>query len=312
MTARRRIVSASCALAVCVTAASLQAQQPAGRGGGAPQAPATPRAAAPVDLTGTWVSVITEDWRFRMLTPPRGDFASMNLNAEGTRVGNEWDPQRDIAAGEQCRAYGAIGLMRMPTRLRISWQDDTTLKVEADAGTQTRLFRFRAPGGPVVTAPSGEAPSWQGFSVAAWETQAEGSGVAGGGGGGGGRGGGATAPPLSGSLKVVTTNLRPGYHRRNGAPYSGNAVYTEFFDRTNYANGDSWLIVTSIVDDPQYLNGPFMNSTQFKREPNDSKFSPRPCEVTEPVDGERTAPTRGGGAGRGGAPAAPAGRGRGN
>jgi hypothetical protein len=308
MTGRTLIVSASCALVACMMAAGLQAQQPPGRAGGPPQPPPTPRAAAPVDLTGTWVSVITEDWRFRMLTPPRGDFASMNLNAEGTRVGNEWDPQRDIAAGEQCRAYGAIGVMRLPTRLRISWQDDTTLKVEADAGTQTRLFRFRTPGGPVVTAPAGEAPSWQGYSVAAWETQAEGSGVAG---GGGGRGGGG-APALSSSLKVVTTNLRPGYHRRNGAPYSGNAVYTEFFDRTSYPNGDSWLIVTSIVDDPQYLQGPFMNSTQFKREPDASKFSPRPCEVTDPVDGERTAPTRGGGAGRGGAPAAPAGRGRGN
>ena len=207
--------------------------------------------------------------------------------------------------------------MRMPTRLRISWQDDTTLKVEADAGTQTRLFRFRAPAGPALTAPAGEAPSWQGFSVAAWETQGEGSGVAGGGGGGGGGGrGGAAAPPLSGSLKVVTTNLRPGYHRRNGAPYSGNAVYTEFFDRTNEPNKDSWLIVTSIVDDPQYLQGPFMNSTQFKREPDASKFSPRACEVTDPVDGERTAPVRGGGGGgRGAAPPAggrgqqPAGRG---
>ncbi|MBI4265313.1 MAG: hypothetical protein HY657_13125, partial [Acidobacteria bacterium] len=161
-------------------------QQPPGArgqgGGRGQQAPATPRAAAPVDLTGTWVSVITEDWRFRMLTPPKGDFASLPLNAEGQRVGNEWDPARDIAAGDQCKAFGAIGLMRMPTRLRISWQDDTTLKIEADNGTQTRLFHFRSAGGPVLTAPAGEAPSWQGDSVAHWETQAEGSGVAGGGG----------------------------------------------------------------------------------------------------------------------------------
>jgi hypothetical protein len=241
-----------------------------------------------------------------MVTPPKGDFASLPLNADATRVGEAWDPAKDIAAGEQCKAFGAIGLMRMPVRLRVSWQDDNTLKMEADNGTQTRLFHFNPANGPVLTAPANEAPSWQGYSVAHWETQPEGSGVAG---GGGGRGGG--APALSGSLKVVTTHLRPGYHRRNGAPYSGDAVYTEFFDRTNEPNGDSWLILTSLVDDPMYLNGQLENSSHYKREPNDAKFSPRPCEVTEPVDGVRppgAAPVgRAGGAAA--PPAAPAGRG---
>lgn len=266
--------------ALGLMAPTLSAQQ----GGPAGGPPAAAQAAAPVDLSGTWVSVITEDWRFRMVTPPRGDFASLNLNAEGARVGNAWDPQADVAAGEQCRAYGAIGVMRLPTRLRISWQDPNTLKIETDAGTQTRLFHMGTPGSATLeramAADRGE-PSWQGYSVASWETQAEGSGVAAGGGGGRGRGGG--APQLSGSLKVVTTNLRPGYHRRNGAPYSGNAVYTEFFDRVSGPQNETWLIVTSVVDDPQYLNGPFMNSTHFKLEPDDSKFSPRPCEVTMPV-----------------------------
>jgi hypothetical protein len=238
------------------------------------QQPPTPRAQAPLDLTGTWVSVITEDWRFRMVTPPKGDFASLPLNDAGQKAGQAWDPAKDIAAGEQCRAYGAPGLMRLPTRLRISWENDTTLKVESDAGTQVRRFHFG-------TAPSGE-PSWQGSSVARWETQPEGQGVAPGGGGGGGRGGG---PALSGGLRVVTTNLRPGYLRRNGAPYSEKTVYTEFFDRVPGPNKESWLIVTSIVDDPTYLNQPYMNSTQFKLEPDASKFSPRPCEVTPPVAG---------------------------
>lgn len=297
------------------------APQGGGRGGGAAggrgQAPATPQAAAPADLTGVWVSAITEDWRFRMVTAPRGDFASIPLNPEGTRVGNMWDPAADVAAGEQCRAYGAAGLMRLPTRLRISWENATTLKVEADAGTQTRLFMFPAPAAPNVptTAVQMGAPSWQGYSVANWETQAEGSGAAA---GGGGRGGGGGAPALSGSLKIVTTNLRPGYHRRNGPPYSGNTNITEFFDRTNEPNGDSWLIVTSIIEDPTYLNGPLMNSSQFKREPDASKFSPSACEVGQPVGPEPAAGRGGRGAAApaappAGAPAAPAGRGgRGN
>jgi hypothetical protein len=77
--------------------------------------------------------------------------------------------------------------------------------------------------------------------------------------------------------------MKPGYLRRNGVPYSGDAVLTEFFDRTSEPNGDSWLILTSVVDDPAYLNLPFVLTTQFKREPDGSKFSPRPCEVTQPV-----------------------------
>jgi hypothetical protein len=255
--------------------ASLRAQQSQpGRG----QAPATPRSVAPADLTGNWVAVVTEDWRFRMVTPPKGDFASVPLNDEGQKAANAWDPAKDAAAGEQCKAFGAAGLMRLPIRLRVSWPDDTTLKLETDNGQQVRLFKFG-----VASAPP-SAPQWQGQSVAAWETVPEGQGIApAGGGGGGGRGGANQGPQLSGSLKVVTTGMRPGYLRRNGVPYTGQAVLTEFYDRTNEPNGDSWLILTSMVDDPTYLQQPFMTTTHFKREPDGAKWSPRPCEITLPV-----------------------------
>jgi hypothetical protein len=267
--------------AICVTlsAAVPAAQQ---RGQGAAQAPRTPRQLSPTDFTGNWVAVITEDWRFRMVTPPKGDFASIPLNEAGQKLANAWDPAKDVAAGEQCRAFGAAGLMRMPIRLRVSWQDDTTLKLETDNGQQVRLFKF------------GEAPApttpldWQGHSVARWETFQEGQGQAaggGGGGGGGGRGGAQGGPQLSGSLKVVTSRMKPGYLRRNGIPYSGQTVLTEYYDRTNQSNGDSWLIVTSTVEDPANLAQPFMTSTHFKREADGSKWAPRPCEVTPEVRG---------------------------
>ncbi|HLG56707.1 MAG TPA: hypothetical protein VI485_15315 [Vicinamibacterales bacterium] len=263
-------------------AVSLTAQQPPQPARG--QTPRTPRSVAPVDLTGNWVAVVTEDWRFRMVTPPKGDFASVPLNDEGQKSANAWDPAKDAAAGEQCKAFGAAGLMRLPIRLRVSWQDDTALKLETDNGEQVRLFRFGA------TAAPASAPQWQGQSAAAWETVPEGQGLAptgggGGGGGGGGRGGANQGPQLSGSLKVVTTSMRPGYLRRNGIPYTGQAVLTEFYDRTNEPGGDSWLILTSIVDDPTYLQQPFMTTTHFKREPDGSKWSPRACEITPPVQG---------------------------
>jgi len=128
-------------------------------GPGRPRGPSrSPKDAAPIDLTGYWVSVVTEDWRFRMVTPPKGDFPGVPLNPEGRAVANAWDPAKD-ESGNQCKGYGAASLMRVPSRYHITWQDDNTLKMEADAGTQTRLLHF---GG---AKPSG-APSLQGYSAA--------------------------------------------------------------------------------------------------------------------------------------------------
>src|SRR5499427_5128068 len=107
-----------------------------------PATPATPRSVAPIDLTGYWVSVITEDWRWRMVTPSKGDYASVPINDEGRRVADTWNLAKDEAAGLACKPYGIGNITRMPGRMHISWQDDRTLKVEYDAGTQTRLLHF--------------------------------------------------------------------------------------------------------------------------------------------------------------------------
>jgi hypothetical protein len=215
-----------------------------------------------VDLTGLWVSVVTEDWRWRMRTPPKGDYASVPMTPAAIKLADAWDPARDTAAGEQCRAYGAAAIMRVPGRVRISWDADTTLKVETEAGTQTRLFHFA----PVERG----APSWQGTSAANWQPA----------GGGGGRRGGGAAPPRGGSLRVITTNLRPGYLRKNGIPSSANARVTEYYNRTTEPNGDSWLIVTTVVEDPEYLNNRWVTSSHFKKVPDGSAWSPTPCSAS--------------------------------
>jgi hypothetical protein len=223
-----------------------------GRGAGAGQA-ASPQQAAPVDLTGYWVSVVSEDWRYRMLTPPKGDVAGIPLNAEGRKLADTWDPAQDAAAGEACRAYGAAGLMRIPGRLHITWQDERTLKVETDAGTQTRVLRF---GGGAAAAER----TWQGNSVAAWDAVQGGNGS-----------------PRWGTLRVVTTQLRPGYLRKNGAPYSENAVLTEYFDLQSGPRNATWVTITTIVNDPKYLTQEFITSTDFRKEPDGSKWKPTPC-----------------------------------
>ena len=223
------------------------------------QAPATARAQAPVDLTGYWVSIVTEDWRWRMLTPPKGDYSSLPLTPEARQAADAWDPARDAAAGEQCRAYGAAAIMRVPGRIHITWESDSTLRVDTEAGTQTRLFRFGADDG---ASPAG-AGSWQGHSAAEWEIA-------------GGRRG---EPVRGGSLKVVTTGMRPGYLRRNGVPYSANAVVTEYYHAARHANGDAWLFVTTVVEDPQYLNARFVTSSHFKKAADGATWNPTPCEA---------------------------------
>jgi hypothetical protein len=281
-----------------------------GRGGGGRGGPpATAEASAPLDLTGYWVSLVTEDWRFRMVTPAKGDYASVPISPAGRTLADQWDPDKDTAAGLQCKSYGAAGLMRVPTRLHITWADENTLKVETDAGTQTRLLHFGTP-----TPPAGDA-GLQGFSLASWDGVGRGGRGFGGGGGGGGGGGAANAavinagvpggvlpagaPPAAaspaatqaagrggapairpGSLKVVTTHLSPGYLRKNGVPYGANTTLTEYFDRTYEPNGDSLLIVTTIVDDPEYLTGQFITSTHFKRLADAGPgWNPTPCEA---------------------------------
>src|SRR5687768_8716904 len=252
------------AFAVAVGTLGLTAQQPPAQG---QQAPPTPQARAPIDLTGTWVSVVTEDWRWRMVTPAKGDYASVPLNAAGQKLADSWDLAKDAAEGNQCRGFGVGGIIRLPGRMSISWQDPNTLKVEFDAGTQTRLLAFGPP-----AAPAGEK-TWQGSSVAEWEGAT--------GGRAGGRGGAATGARF-GSLKVVTTNMRPGYLRKNGVPYSDAMVLTEYFDRHDERDKSQWITVTTIVDDPRYLNTQFVTSTSFKKEADRSKFRPTPCTTDAP------------------------------
>jgi hypothetical protein len=238
-------------------------------------APPDAHSRAPVDLTGYWVAVVTEDWRYRMMTPDKGDFTGVALNAAGRAAMAKWDPGKDEANGEACRAYGAAAIMRTPTRLHITWQDGSTLKVDTDAGEQTRLLHF------ALVAPHAATPSWQGYSVATWE------GLRPRGGPGGvtarltttaGLPNAAAAPTQDGYLKVMTTEVRPGYLRKNGVPYGADTTVEEYFDSFKEPNGDVWLVVTSIVTDPEYLDQTFITSSQFKKT-DASKWNPTPCQA---------------------------------
>ncbi len=178
--------------------------------------PSGARASAPIDLTGYWVSFVTEDWRYRMVTPPRGDYGRVPVTREALRILNAWNPAADGAAGEACKSSGAAALMRVPGRFRITWQDDDTLRIDSDAGMQTRLFRFGTV--PVGRVGMSGARTWQGTSVARWDAR---------------------------SLAIETRNMRAGYLRKNGVPYSESATLTEYFDVAPHPGGSQLLVVTA-------------------------------------------------------------------
>ena len=253
MTIRTLILAA----ALCL-AAPLAAQAQFGPPAGGPAGPA--KKVAPIDLTGYWVSLITEDWRYRMVTPPKGDYPGIFLTADAQKVAMAWDPAKDEAAGLQCKSYGAAAIMRVPTRLHITWKNDDTLQVDTDAGKQTRVFQFADDAMPA----KGE-PTWQGFSKAEWLFDLKRMGF--------------RSPPIveGGALKVVTTHMRPGYLRKNGVPYGANAEVTEYFDLFTEDNGDQYLVVETTVVDPDNLRSPLITSSTFRKQKDSKGWDPEDC-----------------------------------
>jgi hypothetical protein len=202
-----------------------------------------------------------------MVTPAKDDFAGIPFTPEGRRVGDTWDPAKDEASGDVCKAYGAASIMRIPGRLHITWQDDSTLKIETDAGMQTRLVHF----GEKV--PDDAKPSRQGYTLAHWEGAVRGIGTPRPGFGATREGG------QSKSLEAVTTHLLPGYLRKNGFPLSGNAVVKEDFDLFTERSGQPWFVVTTILEDPAYLQEPYVTSSNFKKQSDSAGWNPRPCSA---------------------------------
>ena len=245
----RRLAVAAALLMVPV----LGAAQQGGRGAGPAQ---SARATAATDVTGTWVSVVTEEWVSRMVTPRKGYVrgGGIHVTPEGMKLVNAWDPARDEAAGEQCKGYGAVGVTRLPGRVRLSWQDETTLKAEIEAGNQVRLFHFGA-------APAAGAPSWQGQSVAQWERAV------------------AAAGQREGNLRVTTTNLRAQYARKNGLPVSATAKLTEYLHTLQAPSGEIWLSWIGELEEPLYYLEPYHYSWQFKKLPANSPWTPEPCSA---------------------------------
>jgi hypothetical protein len=256
----------SCALSLLLSLVSVAANEPAdAQPPPGPPDTRSPRERAPIDITGQWVAIVNEDWRWRMITPPVGDTASLPANERGRAAAAEWDLERDRAEGALCKAFAGPGLMRQPTRIRIDWEDDDTLRLEFDAGRQVRRFEFGAQ-------PPAER-SLQGYSEAQWFRQSQSRGVFG-----------QRMPTEGGSLVVRTTQLSGGYLRPNGVPFGERATVKEFFNTfTLPGDAGSWLVVTTVVADPEYLTTELIMSSQFKKEASRSAWNPRACDIAPPL-----------------------------
>ena len=197
-----------------------------------------------------------------MITAPPGDFPGLPLSPAGRAIAMAWDPKTDGS----CKAFGAAALMRIPTRVRISWADDATLKIETDNGQQTRLLhsvpaarrvrhRCRAIPRPI--------------------------------------GSGRCHPTIrSGSTSQAALPRRPAARCGSSRPISAAAGCAatvcptarrppspQFFDRFPVPDGSEWFVVTTQVVDPEYLLGRLVTSSHFRREPDASKWAPKPCRT---------------------------------
>lgn len=250
------VLTGTVGLAVILLTMQDRGYAQAGRGAAPGSQPRAAKAAAPFDPTGYWVSLITNNWRFRMVPPAKGDYAAIPISAAGKKVADAWDPAQDEATGNQCKHYGAASIMYQPTRLHITWQDDNTLRMDTDAGTQTRVFQFVKP-----AAPPGKR-TWQGSSVAVWEARR------------------ANNPaPSARYLKVTTTDMLPGYLRKNGVPYGESAVLTEYYDLFQERDGTTMMIVTAVVQDPVFLERQYVVVSHFKKQSDASGWDPTPCSA---------------------------------
>lgn len=224
------------------------------------------RIQAPFDPTGYWVSLITRDWRFRMIVPGRGEYEGVPLSLASKQFADAWRPTQDESAGKQCEAYGAGVVMLVPERLRISWQDDETLQVQTDAGMQTRLLHFDRTGVP------GAERSWQGYSSATWVLH--------------------QVKPIGpnpvpqdarhfGILKIITTDMLAGLIRKNGLPYSDQSTLTEYWQLPrDPATQMQYLIDTASLHDPVYLIRDYYYTATFQQESGGAKWEPTACTLT--------------------------------
>jgi hypothetical protein len=240
-------------LLIAAAPASAQAPSPQAASAAQGQAP-LPFETISVDVDGYWNDLFHEDLWERRSGLLVGDFTGLPLNEAGRLGAASWEPGWFAIPEEQCRPHTGIYGSRGPSNIHVAKVVDPetqgTLRYDIFLGISERAIFMDGRPHPPEYAPH----TFAGFSTGQWE------GIA---------------------LKFTTTHSKAGYHQRNGAPHSDQAVATEWFIR----QGDTLLLI-SLIDDPGYMSEGLMRTTNWKldRTPQRAARALTDCNPFEVAD----------------------------
>jgi glyoxylase-like metal-dependent hydrolase (beta-lactamase superfamily II) len=189
--------------------------------------------ARPPDIAGEWRLDSAEDPG----QPPLADYLGLALNEAG-RLRADTTPESIWGTPEyQCRPHSAphqwrgVGGARILKDLDPISREIVGYRVQFMRSLDRPIFTDGRPH-PPAWAPH----SWSGFSTGEWIGQ---------------------------TLKVTTTHLKDGYLKRGGPQTSDMLTMTEFISRH-----DDMLSILQVVDDPIYLDEPYVLSITYTYDPN--------------------------------------------
>src|SRR5262245_9235114 len=183
------------------------------------------------DLSGEWTALYHEDQPHRIPGPELGDYTGLPINDAGRLKADSWDASILSLREHQAKPHPSTYSLRGPANIRIRkevdpvTQDLVAYEIFGTFGQATRMIWMDGRPHPGERAPH----TWAGFSNGKWEGN---------------------------MLTVFSTHFKVGWLQRNGVAHSDRATMTEHFIR----HGDT-LTVISIVDDPIYLEEPFIRSS---------------------------------------------------
>jgi hypothetical protein len=212
-------------------------------------------ASAQVDLAGEWGALngVSEDQPHRNPGATLGDYTGLGINDAARRKAQSWDasilsqPERQAQPHPAQYSYRGGG----GPNLRITKiVDPVTARLIA-----YQFYGYFGGADRIVWMDGRPHPSpyaehtWSGFSTGVWE---------------------------DGKLKVTTTHMKMGVIQRNGVPISPKAVMVEYWIR----HRDELTLVTWI-DDPIYLEEPFVRTTNWLWAPDQHVGQRPPFETVD-------------------------------
>jgi glyoxylase-like metal-dependent hydrolase (beta-lactamase superfamily II) len=188
------------------------------------------RAPAPADIAQEWR--LDNNERDTFGQAPLGDYTGIPFNEAG-RVRSDTTPEsiwgtleyqcRPHASPHQWRGLGGARILKEQDPLT---RDVSVYHIQFMRSLDRPIFMDRRPHPPAY------APhTWTGFSTGEW---------------------------VGNTLKVTTTHLKDGFLRRGGPQTSDMYAMTEFITRH-----DDILTVITVIDDPIYLDQPYVHSTTY-------------------------------------------------